>query len=90
MPQNRVLDLNDLKSLDDFHDRIVQCLRFPPYYGRNLDAFTDCLNDFADGISLSIRGLSEVDPPLSQELFRYVDLLKELEQGRANFALGVD
>ena len=90
MQGNRVLDLNDLKSLDDFHDRVVQCLRFPPHYGRNLDAFWDCASDFSDGLSLSIRGLSKVEFPLSQEISRYVDLLKELERGRTGFTLQVD
>ena len=32
----------------DAHDALAQALRFPDYYGRNLDALHDCLTDLTD------------------------------------------
>ena len=31
------------------HDVVAQALRFPDYYGRNGNAFIDCLRDILDG-----------------------------------------
>jgi RNAse (barnase) inhibitor barstar len=33
------------KSEDDFHDAVSTSLNFPGWYGRNSDAFNDCLSD---------------------------------------------
>lgn len=32
---------------DAFHEDVAEKLHFPDYYGRNLDAFNDCMSDFA-------------------------------------------
>ena len=33
------------KSEDDFHDAVSTALKFPGWYGRNINAFSDCLCD---------------------------------------------
>ena len=57
------------KTKADFHKSVAETLRFPSYYGRNLDAFVDCLRDLKvpqkrGGMAIVIR---EVDS------FRTVD-----------------
>lgn len=37
------IDLQDVRTRAAFHDRIVQTLPCPAFYGRNLDAFYDIL-----------------------------------------------
>lgn len=37
------IDCTGWSSEEDFHDAISTKLAFPAYYGRNLDAFNDCL-----------------------------------------------
>jgi RNAse (barnase) inhibitor barstar len=34
---------------DSFDDVFAERLRFPSYYGRNANAFIDCLRDIVDG-----------------------------------------
>jgi len=34
---------------ESFHDVLARALRFPEYYGRNGDAFIDCLRDIVEG-----------------------------------------
>src|SRR4051794_16144339 len=36
-------DCSGWRSEGDFHDAVSRILGFPDYYGRNLDAFNDCL-----------------------------------------------
>ena len=42
------LDAEAWRGIDDFHDAISGALAFPDYYGRNLDALSDCLGDVAE------------------------------------------
>jgi hypothetical protein len=41
------LDAASWQSEEDMHGEIADVLSFPEYYGHNLDAFDDCLNDVA-------------------------------------------
>jgi hypothetical protein len=43
------LDAGPWATEADMHREIAQALNFPDYYGRNLDAFNDCLSDVAAG-----------------------------------------
>ena len=74
-----VLDLTGVASLEDFHDRAAKVLDFPPYYGRNLDAFWDCITDFVGSTTVQIVGLPSADTDLGGEIDRYVQLLKDYE-----------
>lgn len=38
-------DCSQWRSVNDFHDDVNRQFKFPDYYGRNLDAFNDCLSD---------------------------------------------
>ena len=38
------------------HEKIADALRFPPYYGRNLDALYDCLTAVGEKTVLYLSG----------------------------------
>jgi Barstar (barnase inhibitor) len=38
-------DCRAWRSEADFHEDVADVLKFPDYYGRNLDAFNDCMGD---------------------------------------------
>jgi hypothetical protein len=40
---------DEIDDWQSFHDVMARALRFPAYYGRNGNAFIDCLRDIADG-----------------------------------------
>lgn len=39
------LDLNNIHTYDELQSVLSQCFGFPVWYGRNWDAFWDCLRD---------------------------------------------
>lgn len=42
------LDLAPIKDWNTFHDLFAATFHFPSYYGRNMDAWVDCMSDVAD------------------------------------------
>lgn len=40
-----ILDGNRMTSKEEAHEYIAKELQFPDYYGKNLDALEDCLED---------------------------------------------
>lgn len=53
-----LLDGNRMRTRDALHTHLAQRLRLPEYYGRNLDALSDCLNEMTDtAIVLRQRGV---------------------------------
>ena len=41
--------VDEISDWESFHRVVAKSLRFPPYYGRNGNAFIDCLRDIVDG-----------------------------------------
>ena len=73
------VDLAGVTSLEEFHDLLQQHLEFPVYYGRNLDAFWDCLTDIAGKVHVDVVGFSDLPSSLSEEIRGYLDLMREYE-----------
>jgi hypothetical protein len=57
------LDLSTVVDWESFHDLFISSFGFPDYYGRNMDAWIDCIEDFAidDGVLLlNLLGMAEL------------------------------
>ena len=39
------IDTDGIADWDSFHDTFAAALDFPDYYGRNMDAWIDCISD---------------------------------------------
>ena len=50
------IDASRIHDWESFHDVSAEALGFPPYYGRNLDAWIDCVDSLAreDGAVLTL------------------------------------
>ena len=59
-PDERVLDLSTVSSRDELHKRLACFFGFPDYYGRNWDAFDECIVDFPPGGTIVIRGYTRL------------------------------
>lgn len=71
------IDVTGVDSLDQFHDLVQRSLKFPPYYGRNRDAFWDCLTDIIDSTHVELVGMNSLPPGLSSEVEDYIALMKK-------------
>ena len=50
------IDLTGKRTKTDLHRQIAEALHFPPYYGYNLDALSDCLTDIRSDTRIYIYG----------------------------------
>jgi len=54
MPKNIQIDGSKITDWDSFHDHFSEALGFPGFYGRNMDAWNDCMTSLdapSDGLS---------------------------------------
>jgi RNAse (barnase) inhibitor barstar len=71
-------DCENWTSEDAFHADVAAKLGFPEYYGRNLNAFCDCLGDVTvpdrGGLAIVLRGVERVKLRESQFLWTILDI----------------
>ncbi len=79
MPRFLDFDCAEISGIEEFHDFMAKALGFPSYYGRNQDAFWDCITEIVDDTVLSIRNLSKTKAELREELSDYIMLMHEYE-----------
>lgn len=48
MSKNVFIDAQRITDWDSFHDRFAETFGFPSFYGRNMDAWVDCMSDLDD------------------------------------------
>jgi len=71
------LDFTNCKNLYDLHNRIQESLNFPDYYGKNLDAFWDCLNRDCDVNYVTVVGSENVAAELKPTMKTILELFEE-------------
>jgi len=48
MPRNILIEGKRISDWNSFHDTFAEALGFPSFYGRNMDAWIDCMTDLDD------------------------------------------
>jgi ribonuclease inhibitor len=79
MMNELTLDLLGVQTEDDFHDRAAVAFDFPSYYGRNRDAFWDCITDFVEPVAVRVTNFHSLPDPLGQSLSDYIEMLRTYE-----------
>jgi len=69
-----------IKSEEEFQDLVQSTLSFPHYYGRNRDAFWDCLNEVVENTIVRVSGLGTLPDTLKTEVGNYIRMAKEYEK----------
>ena len=56
------IDGAEISDGSSFHDVFARVFRFPDFYGRNMDAWNDCMSDLHGPTALSGHELPENEP----------------------------
>ena len=74
------VDFNEVKYYIEIHEVLKRDLDFPDYYGRNWDAFWDCLNDmYGDPIHIEIVGLEVIERKFGDAASKMLEILKRFK-----------
>lgn len=75
------INLSGAKSVYDIHEKIQEGLKFPDYYGKNLDALWDCLTDMDAPVEIYIYGAETLGKEMSvlftESIIKIFDEVKE-------------
>ncbi len=77
------LDGNRMTDKRTTHLYLAQTLRFPVYYGRNLDALSDCLTEFLPGSVIILRNESAMLSSLGE----YGESLLEVFRNSSSYGI---
>ena len=77
--QSYRLDGSYFQSPESMHEHLLTQFAFPSYYGKNLDAFWDCISERRSG-SICIENVKAADPELFLPFFNVLmDLCRSYE-----------
>lgn len=70
-----ILDGREIKDRGMLHDTLAVSLRFPDWYGRNLDALYDCLTDLQEDTEIQILHESIMEEHLGEYAISLVKVI---------------
>ena len=78
-----ILDLTGCKYPQEMHARFQKALHFPAHYGRNWDAFWDCLTDMVGRqTNIEIYGFDTLQQKFSEDANLFIEIIKEFKHYR--------
>ena len=72
------------KYICELHQRIQEALDFPDFYGKNLDAFWDCINRECDVDFVTILGVEKIADDIKPTMDKILLLLERNKEYWAN------
>lgn len=80
-----VLDLTDCEHVGMIQPRVQKAFGFPSWYGKNWDAFIDCLRCEYPASKVTIIGVDTLDPifDMEMEIFRKALEIVKAEYNRS-------
>ena len=61
------VDVSSVSTREELHRQLARMLGFPDYYGKNWDAFEECIRDFPPAGTLRIIGIQQLEAILPRE-----------------------
>jgi len=87
----KVLEINvgEVRSREELHELLFQAFAFPDYYGRNWDAFDECIRDVTTPEVIKVSGLESMRFRLPRETKLFVACLRDFVAHRANHPISL-
>ncbi len=83
------LDAENILDTETLHEKIAEILKFPEYYGKNLDALYDCLTELSEETELVIENAPYLNYNLGIYAGKFISVLAEAEMMNPNFTLTI-
>ncbi len=74
----KIVKLNGKKILESFHEYFADIFGFPSWYGKNMDAWIDCMSDLDSDVgTITKNGIEK-----GQSIVFYIENYKDLKQNK--------
>lgn len=84
--KKKIIDLRGIKEKKEMHDLLKRKMRFPDYYGNNLDALYDVMTEPRYGAELTLL----VDETTDRKLFdQLLETLRDAEEANESLSVKV-
>ena len=80
-----ILDGRKMTAFDDLHDYLKKVMRFPSYYGRNLDALADCLSELGPHVTVILSDAEAMKAGLGVYGDRILRVFSDMSSERNSF-----
>ena len=87
----KVLEINvsEVRSREELHELLFQAFAFPDYYGRNWDAFDECIRGVPTPDVIRVSGLESMRFRLPRETKLFVTCLQDFVAHRASHLISL-
>ncbi len=85
-----IIDLKEFQTIAQVHAHIAKEMKFPDYYGANLDALYDMLNENIRPITIEIFGLNEIDGQFAEDMNHMLDMFEYMQDENEKFHCMID
>ena len=82
-----LIDFRRIADMAEFHRYIAEALKFPDYYGKNLDALFDCLTDVDEPHTLVLMNVPEEAGALGGRLEALLSVLNSASIENSNIVI---
>ena len=87
MAREVVLDGSTIQSMEDFHKLMATELKFPAYYGNNLDALWDMLSNLKDpNITIIWKNHRKSRDGLGHQFMTIISIFEDTRNEHADFS----
>lgn len=67
------------------HSHLKQALKFPEWYGNNLDALADCLSDISETTVITVLGFEKLESTLGEKYTQsFIKVLQNAAKSNSN------
>lgn len=78
-PTEILLDVSSIEGHEALHDLLASTFKFPEYYGKNWDAFDECIRDYPPSAPVRIKGVQKLENVLPREAALLRQCFKSIE-----------
>ncbi|MBQ9768298.1 MAG: barstar family protein [Lachnospiraceae bacterium] len=87
MERRVTLSGNKMKSKEAMHAYLAKKLKFPAYYGKNLDALHDCLCEIGHPLRITVTYTERLVEDTGKYGETFLEVLKDAAQENKNLSL---
>lgn len=84
------LDFTGCKYLGEIHKILKEKFGFPKYYGENLDALWDCLDNYCDyQLHVRIMGINSLPNEFNEYIYKMLEVFEDVHKETPNITFEI-